>query len=381
MRNIVLRSLAVVVTASLAVLPVLANPPVPATAREAGWTVTGDFAAKSEDGVTEYNVSGIACEETKRPRNCLVIDDELASAQRVVVGERSIAPGAMVPLLGAAQPVGRAPDLGCDGVKKPTDLDGEAVAEANRVFYVIGSHGCGRSKGAFRASSFTIARVSPDGRVDLSYRVSEALARCPVIDAYFGKRLQAIVEDDRSPRPDQNGMNIEGLALVDGRLWIGLRAPSVAETSAAEPAAYIVSMDSEAPFGVKNALGARLHLVRLGADRGIRDLARLSDGRLLILSGPRTGIGSLFGIEVYDQLNGTILHVAKLPAQDQSYKAEAILVLQETRGVVDLLILQDGVKNGGPYEVQVTVPARGATSPTGEKPCAEAAIVAPAKVR
>lgn len=378
MKAILPSTVAVAAAASLAVLPVLARTPVPTTAQKTGWTVKGEFEAKSKNGVTEYNISGIACVETQSPRNCLVIDDELASAQRAVVDEREIKTGDLVQLLGADQPVGRPPELVCDEEKKPTDLDGEAVAEANGVFYVIGSHGCS-SKGKFSTSSFTIARVSPNGRVGLSYRVSEALTHCPVIDSYFGKRIQDVIEDNKPPRPDLNGINIEGLAVVDGRLWIGLRAPSVLETNAAESSAYIVSMGSEAPFGAKGALGARLHSVRLVRDRGIRDLARLSDGRLLILSGPRTDVGSQFGIEVYDQLNGTTVHVTKLPQQHQGNKAEAMLVLHEARGVVDLLILQDGARNGGPFEVRVTVPARGAAAPTGERPCAEAANIMSAK--
>ena len=85
---------------------------------------------KSED------VSGIACiSDTEFPRQCLVIDDNLQSAQLVTVNDGEIVAGQSIHLI----------DDRHDG--KALELDGEGVAYANGFFYVIGSHGHPRDKG------------------------------------------------------------------------------------------------------------------------------------------------------------------------------------------------------------------------------------------
>ena len=80
--------------------------------------------------------------------------------------------GCSVPLIGqragARRTLGSPPDETCakaDGFK---DLDGEGVAYAAPYFYVVSSHGCGRSRGQFRLSSFVLARVQVDRRVNRS---------------------------------------------------------------------------------------------------------------------------------------------------------------------------------------------------------------------
>jgi len=88
------------------------------------------------------------------------------------------------------------------------------------------------------------------------------------VGAQFGRDLEP------------NGLNLEGLAVVGGVLYAGLRAPSL------DGSAYIVSTDVEPLFTPGTPLEPRVIPLALGRDTGIRDLAPLPDGRILVLAGP-----------------------------------------------------------------------------------------------
>lgn len=108
--------------------------------------------------------------------------------------------------------------------------------------------------------------------METTYRLSEALAAAPQVQQYFTRDLTSA-----------NGHNIEGLAIVDGKLFAGLRAPTL------DGNAFIVTVDVGKLFDGTAAINrGDVHTisVKLGFDRGIRDLARLNGGQLLILSGP-----------------------------------------------------------------------------------------------
>jgi len=333
------------------------------------WEVRGHLEGEVKDGKVLGNVSGLACTGSAvGVRQCLVIDDELTSAQRVTIANRTMTSGSSVELVGAGQAIGAAPALNCDERKKPKDLDGEAVAESGGTFYVIGSHGCGRSGGAFRPSSFLIVRLSPAGRVDLSYRVSEGIQALPQVRDFFGKRLQEIAAkpaDDEGPatpaRPDENGLNVEGMAVSNQRLWVGLRGPVVNCT------AYVVSMDADAVFDAEGRLDSRAHALALDPDHGVRDLARLADGRMLVLSGPRTNAGAGYSIWVFDPRSAAApTKVHTFGPNEVSGKPEGLLVLAETPAGASVLVVQDGPVDGDPREIAIRIPPRAAT-PAGKK--------------
>jgi hypothetical protein len=365
------RWLLLLTTASTFASPILADPIRPGGAN---WTVSPNFQIA---GQNEYNISGIACAKAQgAERHCLAIDDELTFAEHATISAHAIRPAGVamgVELVGGAAPIGTPPQISCDEIKPPADLDGEAVAEANGTFYVIGSHGCGRSKGAYRTSSFLTARLSTAGAVSLSYRISEALQRCPVVREYFGKRLELVPgkTSEKPSKPDENGLNIEGLAAIGQRLWVGLRSPSVLEPGMKSYSAYMISMDADAVFSAAQPLHARLHAVPLGKDRGIRDLAPLADGRILILSGPRTSTGADFALELYDPLNGRLARLVALalPSASGTGKAEGLLVVGEGHAKASLIVLRDGLPNGAPFEVDVPIPARAAHSSDRARSC------------
>lgn len=323
-------------------------------------SVPRDLAGKRE-GRAAQDVSGLAC-RTAAPGatalDCLVVSDEGSFAQRVTVHRDRIEAGPIVPLTGDDPPAnaaGTKPDatrLACPrGEGSFAEFDGEAVAveAGSGTFYVVGSHGCGRNSGRFRASSFLIARLRPTpsgglAPADLSWRLSDVLRTAPTVGPFFGRSL-----DD-----DTNGLNIEGMAAFGGRLVFGLRAPSLAGRS------FLVAVDAGALFTTAQAIAPVTYAVPLGTDAGIRDIATLPDGRLLVLSGPAQEQASVpFAVDVVTlHPDGTASTVRLARLRDrvddgERAKAEAITPIGGDGGTVRALVLFDGPKNGAPSVYQL----------------------------
>jgi Protein of unknown function (DUF3616) len=320
------------------------------------YQVTSPFT--DDDGEVAMNISGLACMPTDAaPSTCLVIDDQGRFAQIAFIGNGQVAAGARLPLIGrrpSRDTVGQPPvEIGCsDGERKFKDLDGEAVAYAAPFFYIVGSHGCSRHSNKFRLSSFILARIPgrqvasvaqtfDPSSVETSYRLSEALAAVPQIRPYFTQDLMSA-----------NGLNVEGLASAGGKLFAGLRAPTL------DGKAFIIAIDADRLFDEKASINegdVKTISVPIGAGRGIRDLARLNDRQLLILSGPAQDGPVPFEIHVFDikaetsTLLGTL---GELP-DVAGAKAEAISVLSQRGKTVDILVMFDGLPSGGAREYTI----------------------------
>jgi Protein of unknown function (DUF3616) len=149
-----------------------------------------------------------------------------------------------------------------------------------------------------------------------------------------------------------NGVNIEGLAVVGGKLFAGLRAPAL------DGKAFIVTINADRLFDERASIkegDVKTMSVPIGAGRGIRDLAPLNDGQLLILSGPAQDARVPFEIHLLDiraeatTLLGTL---GELPDAAEA-KAEAISVLSQRGKTVDILVMFDGLPSGGPREYTI----------------------------
>ncbi|BAM92868.1 conserved exported hypothetical protein [Bradyrhizobium oligotrophicum S58] len=318
--------------------------------------ISGTFL--KEPDKTAKDLSGIACLAPQQGRrNCLLINDESRAAQRAVIENDRITAGAIVELIGeqpSAKTLGTAPDATCKKKDDFEDLDGEGVAYADPYFYIVGSHGCSRKKDKFRLSSFILARVNADpaasGQAETTYRVSDLLRRATPVDTYFAKDLES-----------ENGLNIEGVAAQGDRLWFGLRAPVVGDN------AYLVSAVVSDLFAAGHEPGsAKADAVPVRLDgRGIRDLAALPDGRLLVLAGAPHGPEvpfKLFAVEPASGASeelGTLAPVAEtIKGETVVGKAEALAVLEASADRVTFVVLFDSLPNGAPHRGQVDLPKR-----------------------
>ncbi|WP_019905580.1 DUF3616 domain-containing protein [Methylobacterium sp. 77] len=319
------------------------------------YTVTSGLSGKN--GKPAKDVSGIACMPPRDgKRRCLVVNDENTGAQFISIDGHTITPGADIDLVGGGpnpNTLGTPPSKnGCSGGEgKFDDLDGEGVAYAAPYFYVVGSHGCSRGKAKFKLSTFVLARIRVDAKgdpvgpdaVETTYRLGDALGAAEAVSAYYTQDLQT-EGGDAAP----NGLNIEGVAVDGKRLFAGLRAPS------RDGRTFIVEADVDALFGEGHApLKAAPQVIPLSVGRGagIRDLAILPDGRLLVLTGPAQGQTdvpySLFAAGA--SVDAKLESIGRLTGAEAGAKAEGVAVLGDKR----ILVMFDSVKDGGPLEYKL----------------------------
>lgn len=308
-----------------------------------------------EDGDPAEDISGIACTKPSPSgdRQCIVANDENSFVQwgafrdlRIAArGERVALAGA-----GAPAPIGTPPQLGdCPGGRKVGEFDAEAVALDERYFYVLGSHGCSRNKGRANPSAFLLARIPASGfgkagGAETTHRFSEALRAHPKLLEHFGRQLE-----NRSGLPQlagPNGLNLEGAAIVQGRLVAGLRAPVVGGK------AFIVSTPVDDLFDPRKPLESALIEVDLGG-RSIRDLAADQAGHLIAIAGPAQGEAGDFALYRLAPDGGPVKLLGALPPGAKGAKAEALLVLEQDAEKMRVLVLFDSIKGGGPREYEV----------------------------
>jgi hypothetical protein len=305
-----------------------------------------------DDDEAAADISGIACmPQSAAARVCLVINDEDRFAQLVKLEGNRLVGGVKVQLIGK-QPsnatIGSEPqEAACsEGKAKFKDLDGEAVAFAAPHFYIAGSHGCSRNSNKFRTSSFILARVQVDAQgnpvrpdAETTYRLADALKNAPGVGAFFGKDLNGA-----------DGMNLEGIAVIGGKLIVGLRAPVL------QGKASLVSVSLDHLFSRDRSpppSDVRVISLPLGQNVGIRDLASLDDGRLLVLAGPAQEQKDVpYGFFLVDPTaGGAPKHLATL--KDVGGKAEGVVVLAAAADSLRVLVMFDSLPGGGPREYRV----------------------------
>lgn len=316
------------------------------------------------------DLSGIACRpvDTEVFR-CLVVNDESQFAQWATYHDGVLAPEAIpIPLIGPVSPgpgeaVGTMAAVGsCPGGETSfKEFDGEGIAWArdpssDGIWYVVGSHSCGRQSPRLRASTHLLARLREGGRrVTLSWRLGPSLRAQPEVGAHYNRSLT---------KADQ-GLDIEGIAALGDELFLGLRAPAPTHATILRAPAHALFEEGTPP---EAPVPLRAHRVALGRYEGVRDLAVLPGGRLLILSG-----GSQSDDELGEQIPQRLHLVTVDDAADWSprtllerivppnsqlidAKAEGIAVLGAEHGVLRLLVLFENPRRGGALELRVLLP-------------------------
>ena len=159
----------------------------------------------------------------------------------------------------------------------------------------------------------------------------------------------------------KRGVNIEGLAVKNGRLFFGFRGP------AEDGKAHILAIDADGLFSGKNARPT-LSTISVGKGRAIRDLLAVSDG-VLVLAGPgddekNASVGWIVlrwdGRETSDP-DGHIKALAaldltnvKLHSCDHEPRPEALTVTTDTLGQpYQAVIFSDGMCDGGPLRFAI----------------------------
>lgn len=294
------------------------------------WSVSGEV-VKGKD------VSGAA---TVGSGEAVVASDETRGAQRVVVDRAAR-------VLTVQEPLPLLPGKG-------TELDLEAVAAASdrQAYFLVGSQALSRKTKTFEAERGYVFRMPVDarGRAQPGAVAKADLRRVLAADADLSQFLNLPAEE--------NGLDIEGLAERGGRLFFGLRAP------VRDDQATVLEV------GVGDLFSGRAELTRhrlaFGRGRGIRDLAALQgETGFLVLVGPsggpdsgRSDTGAQYELWHWPGPGAVPARIGALGAVpgEPEAKAEAIMVLDQTKSVIDALIFHDGPKNGAPHAVRLTLP-------------------------
>jgi hypothetical protein len=291
------------------------------------FTVQPAFAAEARD-----NISGANCTGGK-PGSCLAVNDATNFAQLFSVGTTALRPGPLVALT---------------SVRTDTAVRrAEGASHDRGFFYVVTSRAKGLTvpglPGGQSDTSFAIIRLPIDGigvppvpgappTVQVSEKIRDALNAGIAIPQIAGEQLSAANSD------------IGGIAVKDGVIHVAFRAPVLSGK------AFILSAPATALFG-SDPLNLTVHTIGLGLGTGINDLATVSDG-VLMLAGPTrdvVGVSSLFH---FNDSTGQVKPVAEL-VEPIDRKGEGLLLLEENAEFYRVLVLFDGVPDGGPIEYLV----------------------------
>jgi hypothetical protein len=280
------------------------------------WDVKGDF---KKDKDARKNISGAAC--VFPAGHCLAVNDEKKYAQFFDIDGTKLRPAKLIRLL----PKGMGGEIDAEGVAyQPPKEDGRPG-----YFYVTGSHGLSRRAGTFNASAFLLFRfpVEPKtGKPTFEFNDEEDVAPQIERTAFLRDTLRA--QQELSPYAERHlnqcGVNIEGMAILGADMLLGLRAPSVNGN------AYILRVALDDLFKPSVPPG-RISPLALGSGVGIRDLAKVSNG-VLILGGrslgekPADGTVGVRGAEKHPSACSVVLEwkgrrypgIPGRPARDQS---------------------------------------------------------------
>ncbi|MBN1362896.1 MAG: DUF3616 domain-containing protein [Sedimentisphaerales bacterium] len=274
------------------------------------------------------DLSGIACVS---PTRCLVGADESRSVQVVALSraDKTLTALRTIELLGSGG-----------------EIDIEGIAVEADFYYVVGSHGIAKKSGDVQGNRYRLFRLKVDPATGLPgvygaiATLSDILRDDPVLGLHFGKPLQ------------QKGVNIEGLAIRNGRLFVGLRNPNL------DGYAYVIEVGADDVFGATTRPRYVLHKLRLGAGLGIREIVALRTGFLIVAGNAGSEPSEEFPETVdYEKGRGFYMfywagkdaeadEIGSIP--DAPGKAEAMTVLEEAADHVMVLILFDGAENGRP---------------------------------
>lgn len=329
--------------------------------------IAGDFALP--DKKTRRSASGVACTGQGADRLCLVAFDEGGEVRHArLQGDRWLPQPRRVVLL---QPTGAGGKV---------ELDAEGAATDGRYHYVTGSHtvkrgDCKANPDSARVMRFPVGTSDGGGApgmpagLSVSDRLTAIMQAQPALKDHVGKCLGTSPPEKRESLQGGRGVDIEGLAVAHGRLYFGFRGPSV------DGEVPLLAVETE-PFFAGGDARPVVTRVRVGAHQGIRDLQAVADG-LLLLVGPdddkpvrgegEWSVALLDGRglpgwpgaaaaraepRVLARLDLAPVRSA-LGACDKEVKPEAISVLAEEAGRYRLLVLSDGLCDGGPLVYDV----------------------------
>ena len=235
-----------------------------------------------------------------------------------------------------------------------TEIDVEGITAIANTCYVTGSHGLAKKTGLYQHTRHLCFRfdVDPETGKQISPPEQSSLrdifANDPILKPFYKATLQ------------QRGVNIEGLAARNGMLYFGLRSPNLKGN------AHVIEIAPDELFSKKTNKTYTLKTVPLRTALGVRDIAAVQDGFLIIAGNS----GSEPGEEVNTKIaadfdsdrpyylffwdgDGSSQYLGELPRNNKNHKLEALLIIQETDLFINFLTLADSAPAGNPVAWQI----------------------------
>jgi Protein of unknown function (DUF3616) len=235
------------------------------------------------------------------------------------------------------------------------EIDIEGIACDGNTVYIVGSHSAKRPKiddddATYEKNRQKIEKVSPEPDRDRLFRFSldaegnaqnlEETSLRSIIDS------KKVLKDFSLLPSKENGVDIEGIAIHNGQLYIGFRGPVLREN-------WVPVLKCRF---AKPVTEAELVYVQLDG-LGFRDITRVEDG-FLILAGPVGDGPGLYQVYFWDGEDcipgdrlvgktGQVERLGVIPTAENA-KAEGLTLLKESSSDYEVAIVFDGLKNGSP---------------------------------
>ena len=229
--------------------------------------------------------------------------------------------------------------------KSKIEVDIEGIAVANNVVFVTGSHSVNEKTQQqaenYRQNIFRFELNSETGKLN------SAIAR---------SSLQRILEHDKVLSRyvdlpyDDNGIDIEGIAVQNNLLYFGFRTPVLQNNYVPVVVVKFEDLNRTDMY--------ELRYVNLDGN-SIRDLVAVKEG-FLILADDRGEDSRDFQVYFWDGKNnqpgiesGSIIKVLSKISTKKNTRAEGLTILQETATKYRILVVYDGVKKGNPTILEI----------------------------
>jgi len=320
--------------------------------------------------IKKYNeeISGIKClSDAEDSYSCFIVADEKKGLQQLTIwksGRNSYecTPG---PVLAKKR------GLSCLKGKKP-ERDFEAIASDGKQLFITGSWGNRRKKHVGKSPErWVLVRQKLAGIDDLSGKC-EAVKR-KYLKSFIKSTLPSLRPFIDAPL-QCGGLNIEGLAYQNNKLFFGLRSPGVIRSGVG------LVMETSARGIFSGQPQTRLHKLKFSAygkpirGVGIRALEPVDDDHILIATGAggvsmdklseegeyriastcKSQAGPFYSNKVFKQpgalwlwtsATGAVKFLGAISGAYQGHKLEGVGVLSRTKTKLELVLAFDGVDN------------------------------------
>lgn len=253
-----------------------------------------------------------------------------------------------------------------------TEIDMEALAFEGETLYVLGSHSWARKsvkKDKSQAKNRRrLAQVKFEASRDHLLRFDVKLANGKPKSKIKSASLRTLFANHpvlhlfaQTPSKE-NGIDFEGLAVAEGRLYLGFRGPVLRGNYVPILSFAFDDIEDCAEEFAKHPEDCRLLYVDFGG-RGIRSLHRVSDG-FLIVAGPMGDGEASYQLHFWDGRDCVpedgvplceLRFLGEVPTPEDA-KAEGLAVLSESATAWEILVVYDSAKDGAPARFRVSRP-------------------------